>query len=141
MLIITRGQFAGRAILFDQPATCIIGRASDCDVQLPSDPEHMMISRHHCRLDINPPVVRICDLGSRNGTYVNGWLIGYRPQVAPTGTPTPPTAADCCTLHDGDELNLGGIVFRVHLLNESAVAAGQREDRSDPSACEAAGCG
>src|SRR5262245_64113970 len=57
---------------FEEPARCVVGRAEDCDIQFLPQPEHANVSRHHCVLDINPPMVTIRDLGSRNGTYVNG---------------------------------------------------------------------
>ncbi|MEV5750763.1 FtsK/SpoIIIE domain-containing protein [Actinoallomurus sp. NPDC052308] len=51
------------------PGSAIIGRRSDAAVRI-DDPA---ISREHCRLDINPAgLVSVTDLGSRNGTDVNG---------------------------------------------------------------------
>jgi pSer/pThr/pTyr-binding forkhead associated (FHA) protein len=38
----------------------------------------MRISRYHCLLDINSPDIRVRDLGSLNGTIVNGKKIGQR---------------------------------------------------------------
>jgi len=46
----------------------LIGRASDCHLRV-ADPR---VSRHHCELLIEDNQVRIRDLGSRNGTFVNG---------------------------------------------------------------------
>jgi serine/threonine-protein kinase len=56
----------------------MIGRAEDCDIQIPSDIVHLQVSRHHCLLEIHPPTVRVRDLGSTNGTFVNGEKIGPR---------------------------------------------------------------
>jgi len=61
-----------REFVFDEPAECIIGRAADCDIQIPTDNEHVDVSRHHCVLEIHPPHVQVRDLGSLNGTLVNG---------------------------------------------------------------------
>ncbi len=54
-----------------ESAMCVIGRATDCNVIIPKQLDSR-ISRHHCLLEINPPQVLIKDLGSKNGTFVNG---------------------------------------------------------------------
>jgi pSer/pThr/pTyr-binding forkhead associated (FHA) protein len=46
----------------------LIGRGEDCDLPL-HDPE---VSRHHCLIRIRHQEVAISDLGSSNGTFVNG---------------------------------------------------------------------
>jgi len=46
----------------------VIGRRSDCDLYIPLMP----ISRRHCQLNYDGGVLKIRDLGSRNGTYLNG---------------------------------------------------------------------
>lgn len=46
----------------------VIGRRSDCDLYIPLMP----ISRRHCQLNHDKGVLKIRDLGSRNGTYLNG---------------------------------------------------------------------
>jgi hypothetical protein len=45
-----------------------IGRREDCDLRIPVGD----VSRKHCRLVVNGDVVRVQDLGSSNGTFVNG---------------------------------------------------------------------
>lgn len=49
-------------------AKFLIGRESDCHLRPSSD----MISRHHCAFTIDDYTVRLRDLGSTNGTFVNG---------------------------------------------------------------------
>ncbi len=73
----------------------VIGRAQDCQLQLPS----RFVSRHHCELivDDRDHRVRVRDLGSQNGTYVN---------EAPV---------DECELKNGDRLRVGCIPFEVHI--------------------------
>lgn len=58
---------AGPAHVLDKP-TVVIGRATDCDVRL-SDPG---VSRRHVELRHDGHRVRLRDLGSTNGTLVNG---------------------------------------------------------------------
>jgi pSer/pThr/pTyr-binding forkhead associated (FHA) protein len=46
----------------------VIGRRSNCDLHIPIT----SVSRRHCQLNQDQGVLKIRDLGSRNGTYVNG---------------------------------------------------------------------
>lgn len=46
----------------------IIGRGQDCDVQV----DHRSLSRQHARLTLSGQTYRIADMGSSNGTLVNG---------------------------------------------------------------------
>jgi serine/threonine-protein kinase len=62
----------GRTFTFDQHDTFMIGRSEDSHFCLPQD---RFFSRHHCILEIAPPQTFIRDLGSTNGTYVNGMRI------------------------------------------------------------------
>lgn len=111
-LTVTQGNLQGHAYVFEKPTQCIIGRAQDCAIQLPRDYGYDDISRHHCVLEIDPPTIRVRDLGSRNGTYVNDEKIGQRPahwpaeEVDPSGFPAH-------ELRDGDQVRVGNTVFRV----------------------------
>lgn len=49
----------------------LIGREEDCQLRPNSD----LVSRHHCVIAIDDFTVRIRDLGSTNGTFVNGQRI------------------------------------------------------------------
>jgi len=73
----------------------VIGRAGDCQLQIPS----RFVSRHHCELivDERDRHVRIRDLGSQNGTYVN---------EAPV---------DECELKNGDRLRVACIPFEIRI--------------------------
>lgn len=115
-LTITQGIPAGEEYRFEKRTHFIVGRADDCDVQLPWDYAHSDVSRHHCRFDIDPAClsVRVRDLGSANGTYVNGLKIGQRPRYQH------PEEADLSEypsweLQDGDEVRVGHTVFRVSI--------------------------
>jgi len=46
----------------------LLGRGTDCDLRL-SD---INVSRHHCLIRIRPEEVTLADLGSSNGTFLNG---------------------------------------------------------------------
>lgn len=78
ILTITHGPLTGQTFTFEKHTTWLLGEDEDCDLRLPNDQNHCTISRHHCLLEINPPFIRVRDLGSRNGTFVNNMPIGQR---------------------------------------------------------------
>src|SRR5262249_22725989 len=72
----------------------LIGRAPDCDLRLHT----ALISRHHCMIRVGPDEVTITDLGSSNGTFLNGQRV--RSQA---------------NLRTGDELRIETYCFVVDL--------------------------
>lgn len=130
-LTVQGGSLDGQEYTFSEPARCVIGRAGDCAVRLHASWESQMVSRRHCELDVAPPRVRVRDLGSRNGTYLNGRLIGQR---ARGKSPEDCTEADCSghELADGDELAVGPITFRVRVTGREAVG---EEQTGRPPVC------
>lgn len=112
-LTVTKGKLLGKAFVFDERTTCLIGRATDCQLRLPA--EHKIISRHHCLLDINPPDVRVRDFGSLNGTYVNGRKIGQRAGGMSRAQASQRLFPEL-DLKDGDEIELGKTVFQVSIF-------------------------
>ncbi len=71
-LRVISGPQIGRVFTFDQHDTFMIGRSEDSHFCLPQD---RFFSRHHCILEIAPPRCFLRDLGSLNGTYVNGFRV------------------------------------------------------------------
>ncbi|AFZ58773.1 protein kinase [Anabaena cylindrica FACHB-243] len=117
-LTITQGKFSGKQYIFESRSTCIIGRNHDCNLQLAKEID-MTISRYHCLLDINPPDIRLRDLGSLNGTFVNNEKIGQRKrnQTAQEGLTLNFPEYD---LQDGDEIKLGDTLFKVGVEVEAS---------------------
>jgi hypothetical protein len=74
-LRITEGIAKGKVFTFAAHDTFFLGRHPDCHVHLPDD---TFVSRHHFILEACPPQACVRDLGSRNGTYVNGRKVGGR---------------------------------------------------------------
>jgi hypothetical protein len=72
-LRIVRGSRAGESISLDDGQSIILGRGTDASYRI-NDPS---ISRRHSQIANQPPHgMLIADLGSSNGTYVNGQRLG-----------------------------------------------------------------
>lgn len=76
-LNVTNGPMTGKIFEFTEHDTFVFGRSSNAKCCLPDD---KYISRNHFLLEINPPRVRVRDLGSLNKTEVNGVRFGGREQ-------------------------------------------------------------
>ena len=68
-LKVTAGPYRGRIFSFSQHDSFLIGRNPDAHLCLSDD---RYFSRNHCLLEMNPPHSFLRDLGSTNGTFVNG---------------------------------------------------------------------
>jgi pSer/pThr/pTyr-binding forkhead associated (FHA) protein len=139
ILTVTEGELKGREFLFGDHTLCTVGRSRDCLLQLPNDVGHVMVSRHHCLLDVDPPTIRIRDLGSLNGTYVNGERIGQRGKVL---QPEEAALVDWPEreLHDGDEVRIGNTVLRVGVYVPMAATRPKMDDRMEVCPRECATC-
>ena len=72
----------------------VVGRGPECHVR----PNSELVSRQHCLLRIHGQELMVRDLGSTNGTLVNGKRL-----------------IEECALVDGDTLQLGPLVLQVVL--------------------------
>jgi hypothetical protein len=94
-LVVPKGPLAGQHIvLFD--GTACMGRGSMVDIEL-SDAS---VSRRHAEISVEGEEVRIRDLGSTNGTRLNGKQITSWHQV-----------------RDGDEIRLGDLVLVLQIAH------------------------
>jgi pSer/pThr/pTyr-binding forkhead associated (FHA) protein len=60
---------SGDQKVFPLPSTVtVIGRRRNCDLRIPLD----SISKRHCQISLEGDSLKIRDLGSRNGTFLNG---------------------------------------------------------------------
>jgi serine/threonine-protein kinase len=140
-LTVTEGPLTGKEFGFEGPAICTVGRANDCYLRLPSEEGYLNVSRHHCWLDIDPPNIRVRDLGSMNGTYVNGVKIGQRQQLILAEEVDIPHSL-VYRLKDGDRLRVGETVFRVDIYRSLCCAdcGGELEESESDSGREPARC-
>jgi pSer/pThr/pTyr-binding forkhead associated (FHA) protein len=100
--------------VFQEPAACTVGRAANCDIRVPEMLLHWDVSRRHCLFEIDPPHVRVRDLGSFNGTHVNGKSIGQRPHyLSPDKVEASSFPAH--ELHDGDVVQAGSTFIHVRV--------------------------
>lgn len=66
-LRIVRGKHEGRVFDLRGATRAVIGRAPDATITLDDD----FLSRKHCRVDFDEDAVRLIDLHSTNGTFIN----------------------------------------------------------------------
>src|SRR5689334_12189627 len=84
-LVVLAGANVGE--MYSLFGTLSIGRGRDADIRIQGDG----ISRQHARIHVSPAGVVLEDLGSTNGSFVNGERV-----------------VDQCPLNDGDKIQLGG---------------------------------
>ena len=114
-LNVVAGPQTGRTFTFDQHDTFMIGRSEDSHFCLPHD---RFFSRHHCIVEIAPPQAFLRDLGSTNGTFVNGLRV------------------DTTYLKHGDRIQGGETVLEVQVAADhfdSQVPQAQGFDKTEPS--------
>lgn len=101
--------------IFDEPGGFIFGRAEDCTCRMPAS--DMTFSRHHFLLEIIPPNVMLKDLGSLNGTHVNGIKYGGRSSDV---RPEDADISQALPLRDGDKIEAGKCILEV-AINSPAI--------------------
>ena len=106
-LLVVQGLYEGRSFEFRGHQALIGGRGLDCHLQLPAD--DLDISRQHFLIEVNPPVARLRDLGSHNGTRVNGRKYGGRSRS--TGPAVGEQGVRDVDLGHGDRIHVGGTVL------------------------------
>ncbi len=100
-LEVTAGPHVGKVYHFDRHDTFVVGRSSQAQFSVPDDG---FLSRNHFLIEFNPPACLLRDLGSTNGTKVNGLRV------------------ETVRLRSGDEIAAGGSSFVVHVEESSEEA-------------------
>jgi pSer/pThr/pTyr-binding forkhead associated (FHA) protein len=126
------GSLSGQSVRLSRKL--LIGRAEDCDLRLESD----FVSNYHCILLLDEYTLQLRDLGSKNGTHVNGCRVGtsaiillhndtmsigevtllidLTPEApesigSPTKVGSSSTRSDGAVLFDGDRIRADGAVI------------------------------
>ena len=92
-LRVVQGKPAGKTLVFGV-GEYLMGRGDECHVRFNSD----WVSRQHCLLRVSVSGAALSDLGSRNGTLINGRLCKGEQALA-----------------DGDQVQVGPVTFLVSL--------------------------
>ena len=101
----------------------VIGRRSNCDFYVPL----MSVSRRHCQLNRHQGVLKIRDLDSRNGTYLNGKRV------------------DEAVIKAGDYIKVGPLTFafqidgqpkNINMLNAAMKKSSQKDTSTGNSKVE-----
>jgi pSer/pThr/pTyr-binding forkhead associated (FHA) protein len=101
-MLVVRGRPRGKSLRFPQ-GEFLFGRGPECHVR----PDSPTISRQHCLLRVAFDGVHLRDLGSTNGTLVNGTRVT---QEQP--------------LKDGDLLQLGPVVLQLRCVETADAERG-----------------
>jgi serine/threonine-protein kinase len=108
---VTSGPHSGQEYLVDRRQTFLVGRSSRVHFPMTGD---MLLSREHFRIENQPPLCHLLDLGSTNGTKVNGLRV------------------ERVQLREGDVITAGDSSFVIHFCESSG-------DGTPVSVCS--GCG
>jgi pSer/pThr/pTyr-binding forkhead associated (FHA) protein len=99
-LIVDQGPVRTRTVRL-RAADTTVGRQEGCGLRIPSG----TVSRRHCRLRFRDGYLTVEDLGSANGTFVNGHRVAGKEVLRP-----------------GDRLAIGPLVFVVeYRLTPAAI--------------------
>jgi pSer/pThr/pTyr-binding forkhead associated (FHA) protein len=90
----------------------ILGRRPDCDLCIPLQ----VVSRRHCQLSIEGQILKIRDLHSGNGTFLNGQKIGDEIEAKP-----------------GDRLQIGPLTFTIQIDGRPAEPSVPNGELPQPS--------
>jgi serine/threonine-protein kinase len=115
ILDVLLGPRKGRSFVFDSHDTFIVGRSRFVHCPIPED---SALSRDHFLIEVDPPRCELRDLGSTNGTYVNGCRV------------------ERIRLNSDDRIAAGQSLFRVRVegtsvgIGETPPEAGNRTEET-----------
>ena len=120
-LHVVAGPYVSRKFEFRERDTFLVGRGASAHFRLPKKDPYF--SRVHFLIDLNPPLCRLIDLKSANGTFVNDARV------------------DEVELQHGDLIQAGDTIFEVRINGQAEVTttpstslathAGDRETASE----------
>ena len=93
----------------------VIGRSRDCNVRIPVEE----VSRHHCQITLGGSDILLRDLGSANGTLLDGHVIPANEDVV---------------LASGNAITVGPVRLVVHLDEKNSLSPDCVDSRLDETA-------
>jgi predicted component of type VI protein secretion system len=111
MLLIHEGNSPKTQWPLTKPIT-IIGRETDSDIQI----DERQVSRHHAEIALTSSGYTVRDLGSKNGTFLNGQPLSQEPQP----------------IRNGDEIGIA-LCVKSTFVAEEATAPVITDHRAKPS--------
>ena len=90
----------------------ILGRRPDCELYIPLQ----VVSRRHCQLSQEDNSLKVRDLRSSNGTFLNGQKIFDETEVKP-----------------GDRLQIGPLTFAIQIDGQPGNVSSSDDDLAAPS--------
>jgi predicted component of type VI protein secretion system len=116
VLQVVRGRSASTTLKLADGVT-VIGRHDDCLIRIKSS----QVSRRHCELYEVADKLTLRDLGSSNGTFVNGKKVSGQQ-----------------ALKHGDEVTVGAVTLRVAQLGQAPISRAAPGSDSKPKAADTA---
>ena len=108
-LVVVQGKPRGKRIRL-RKGKFLIGRGKDCQLR----PNSELVSRHHCCITMDDSGVRAREMGSTNGTFLNG----------------EPISGEDVKIANGDLLTVGPLTFAVVIAGPKP--AGVADRRGEP---------
>ncbi|MDB5352317.1 MAG: hypothetical protein JWN86_3564 [Planctomycetota bacterium] len=109
-LVVVQGRSATQTLKIGS-GVMTVGRQQDCQLRIASS----QVSRKHCQIFEKKGLLLVKDLGSANGTLVNGKKI-----------------ADQRVLEPGDELTVGSVKFRIERMEDTVLIPGNSVQPASP---------
>lgn len=106
MLLMVEGPSPGRRVFLEKPRL-VIGRDEQCDLVIAD----RQVSRHHARISLEGDGYTLTDLGSKNGTFLNGQELD-EPHVLQDGDEI--QIAYCCKLAFVGAEATAPVIFEEH---------------------------
>ncbi len=102
--------------VFEMPGLYTVGREAGCNLVIPKSKDRA-VSRVHCKLLITDKCAYLRDIGSRNGTFVNGTQLENGGKFTDSLSPQPCDRP----VNTGDIVKVGNSIFDAELRRGGAL--------------------
>jgi pSer/pThr/pTyr-binding forkhead associated (FHA) protein len=119
-LVVIKGRSSSQTLKVSPEGVTTVGRLDGCQIRISSS----QVSRKHCELFEKKGLLLVKDLGSSNGTFVNGKKIDGQQVLEP-----------------GNMLTIGAITFRIERTDVPGAVSAPERKPSDTAVGEAVPAG